>query len=78
MDDREKSELASQMLALLYDEPRSDAPAVFENTEAAVNTIIEKTENTYTEYIVRRRDMAEVSDFFCRDNRRYDNGFEVY
>ena len=78
MDDREKNELASQLLALLYDEPKTDAPAVFENTEAAVNTIIEKTEITEAEYVVRRRDMAEVSDFFCRDSRRYDNGFEVY
>ncbi len=78
MDDREKNELASQLLVLLYDSSKTDAPAVFENTETAVNTIVEKTEISETEYVVRRRDMAEVSDFFCRDSRRYDNGFEVY
>lgn len=29
-------------------------------------------------FIVRRRDMSFVSDYFCRDARRYDNGFELY
>lgn len=29
-------------------------------------------------FIVRRRDMSFVSDYFRRDARRYDNGFELY
>lgn len=29
-------------------------------------------------FVVRRRDMSFVSDFFRRDARRYDNGFEMY
>ena len=29
-------------------------------------------------FIVRRRDMSFLSDYFRRDARRYDNGFELY
>ncbi len=29
-------------------------------------------------FVVRRRDMSFVSDYFRRDARRYDNGFELY
>lgn len=29
-------------------------------------------------FIVRRRDMSLLSDYFRRDSRRYDNGFELY
>ena len=29
-------------------------------------------------FIVRRRDMSLLSDYFRRDARRYDNGFELY
>ena len=29
-------------------------------------------------FIVRRRDMSLLSDYFLRDARRYDNGFELY
>lgn len=29
-------------------------------------------------FVVRRRDMSYVSDWFRRDSRRYDNGFEPY
>lgn len=29
-------------------------------------------------FIVRRRDMSFVSDYFRRDARRYDNGFAPY
>ena len=29
-------------------------------------------------FIVRRRDMSFMSDYFRRDARRYDNGFELY
>lgn len=29
-------------------------------------------------FAVRRRDMTFVSDYFRRDARRYDNGFELY
>ena len=28
-------------------------------------------------FVVRRRDMSFVSDYFRRDARRYDNGFEL-
>lgn len=31
-----------------------------------------------TQLLVRRRDMAELSEYFGRDARRYDNGFETY
>ncbi len=29
-------------------------------------------------FIVRRRDMSFLSEYFRRDARRYDNGFELY
>lgn len=29
-------------------------------------------------FVVRRRDMSFLSEYFCRDARRYDNGFELY
>ena len=29
-------------------------------------------------FVVRRRDMSFMSDYFRRDARRYDNGFELY
>jgi len=31
-----------------------------------------------TELIVRRQDMTALSEYFGRDARRYDNGFETY
>lgn len=31
-----------------------------------------------TRLLVRRRDMAELSEYFGRDSRRYDNSFETY
>lgn len=31
-----------------------------------------------TRLVVHRMDMSELSDYFGRDARRYDNGFEVY
>ena len=29
-------------------------------------------------FVVRRRDMSFLSEYFRRDARRYDNGFELY
>lgn len=29
-------------------------------------------------FVVRRRDMSFMSDYFRRDARRYDNGFVLY
>lgn len=29
-------------------------------------------------FVVRRRDMSFMSDYFRRDARRYDNGFELF
>lgn len=29
-------------------------------------------------FVVHRRDMSFVSEYFRRDSRRYDNGFEIY
>lgn len=78
MDDREKNNLASELLELLNEDSRMpDLPAK-QQTEREINTIIEKSTVTETEFIARRRDMEEISDFFCRDSRRYDKGFEVY
>lgn len=78
MDDREKNNLASELLELLNEDSRMpDFPAK-QQTEREINTIIEKSTVTETEFIARRRDMEEISDFFCRDSRRYDKGFEVY
>lgn len=31
-----------------------------------------------TRLLVQRRNMAELSEYFGRDARRYDNGFEIY
>lgn len=31
-----------------------------------------------TPLLVHRRDMSELSEYFGRDARRYDNGFETY
>ncbi len=31
-----------------------------------------------TQLLVHRRDMTELSEYFGRDARRYDNGFETY
>lgn len=31
-----------------------------------------------TQLLVQRRNMAELSEYFGRDSRRYDNGFETY
>lgn len=31
-----------------------------------------------TRLVVNRRDMSELSEYFGRDARRYDNGFEIY
>lgn len=78
MNDREKLNLASELLKLLGEDA-----AVSRNTETVqtikeTETVIESGTVTETEYVPRRSDMAEISDFFCRDSRRYDNGFEVY
>ena len=78
MDNKEKMKLASELLELLNEETEISEAAVYKETETEVNTVIEKASITETEYIARRRDMEELSDFFCRDSRRYDNGFEVY
>lgn len=78
MDNKEKLKLASELLELLNEETEISEAAVYKETETEVNTVIEKASITETEYIARRRDMEELSDFFCRDSRRYDNGFEVY
>ena len=78
MDDREKNNLASELLELLNEDSRMpDLPAK-QQTEREINTIIEKSTVTEAEFIARRREMEEISDFFCRDSRRYDKGFEVY
>lgn len=78
MDDREKNNLASELLELLNEDSRMpDLPAK-QQTEREINTIIEKSTVTESEFVARRRDMEEISDFFCRDSRRYDKGFEVY
>lgn len=29
-------------------------------------------------FVVHRRDMSFVSEYFRRDSRRYDNGFEMF
>lgn len=29
-------------------------------------------------FLVRRNSMAQLSDYFRRDARRYDNGYEIY
>ncbi len=31
-----------------------------------------------TQLLVQRRDMSRLSEYFGRDARRYDNGFETY
>lgn len=31
-----------------------------------------------TKLLVHRSDMSELSEYFGRDARRYDNGFEIY
>ena len=31
-----------------------------------------------TQLLVHRRDMSRLSEYFGRDARRYDNGFETY
>lgn len=31
-----------------------------------------------TQLLVHRREMSELSEYFGRDARRYDNGFETY
>ena len=78
MDDKEKNNLASELLKLLYEEsPAADIPAKMQ-TVREINTLVEKDYVAETEFVARRRDMTEISDFFCRDSRRYDKGFEVY
>lgn len=46
--------------------------ATYDNDANGVNYDTERI------FIVRRRDMAFLSDYFRRDARRYDNGFETY
>lgn len=47
-----------------------------ENTaERILDTVTADTEETGI--AVRRRDMSELSEYFERDSRRYDNGFEL-
>mgnify|MGYP003295172980 CR=1 FL=1 len=31
-----------------------------------------------TQFLVQRRMLSELSEYFGRDARRYDNGFEIY
>ena len=31
-----------------------------------------------TPFLVQRRALTELSEYFGRDARRYDNGFEIY
>lgn len=78
MDDREKNNLASELLALLNEERSAPVASAKPVAEREINTLVEKSTVTETEFIAKRRDMSEVSDFFCRDSRRYDKGFEVY
>lgn len=48
------------------------------------NTKIERQDNddvlceNITQLLVHRRYMSELSEYFGRDARRYDNGFETY
>lgn len=78
MDDKEKRKLASELLYKLSDVEGGEKTADNIQTENTVREVIEKTAVTETEYVARRKDMLEISDFFCRDNRRYDSGFEIY
>lgn len=78
MDDREKNNLASELLALLNEDKSEPKSSAKPEAEREINTLIEKSTVTETEFVAKRRDMSEISDFFCRDSRRYDKGFEVY
>lgn len=78
MDDREKNNLASELLKLLSEESSAPVFSAKPDAEREINTLIEKSTVTETEFVAKRRDMSEISDFFCRDSRRYDKGFEVY
>lgn len=78
MDDNERKKLAAELLYKLGDEQKITKTADTIQTENTVREVIEKTEVTETEYVARRKDMVEISDFFCRDSRRYDSGFEIY
>lgn len=46
-----------------------------ESTEKVYETVL--TESEQTEIAVRRREMSALSEYFERDSRRYDNGFEL-
>lgn len=78
MDDKEKRKLAAELLCKLSDDAENTKTADTIQTENTVREVIEKTAETETEYVARRKDMVEISDFFCRDSRRYDSGFEIY
>lgn len=78
MDDRERRVLAAQLLEQLGNEHVDEKITRLDETEHTVREIIEKSTVNETEYIARRHDMVQISDFFCRDSRRYDSGFEVY
>ena len=78
MDDNERKKLAGELLYRLGGERGREKTADRIQTENTVREVIEKTELSETEYVARRRDMVEISDFFCRDSRRYDSGFEIY
>lgn len=78
MDDNERRKLAAELLERLGQEQNNEKSSDTIQTENTVREVIEKTELTETEYVPKRRDMVEISDFFCRDNRRYDSGFEIY
>lgn len=78
MDDKEKRKLAEELLYKLSYDAGNTKTADTIQTENTVREVIEKTAETETEYVARRKDMVEISDFFCRDSRRYDSGFEIY
>ena len=78
MDDNERKKLAAELLRRLGQERENEKSSDTIQTENTVREVIEKTELRETEYIAKRRDMVEISDFFCRDSRRYDSGFEIY
>lgn len=78
MDGKEKRKLAEELLYKLSATDGDTKTADTIQTENTVREVIEKTAETETEYVARRKDMVEISDFFCRDSRRYDSGFEIY